>query len=215
MIYQIIACLVALLAVLALYVAFKALVNRDWVVGFLRGVAGLSAVAITALLVFSARDIFSYRAIELDKTLVTMSFRQQAPNKFQVDVQETAGAVRTLQLEGEQWQLDTRMFKWTPLFGAMGFNAGYRLDSLRGRYLVMDMDRKTSQEPQLLSVLNRVDVWNFFFEQVGVPSSVQALLVTPGFIPMADGAIFEVALSGSGLTARPLNDAAKKALASW
>ncbi len=215
MVYQVLAAVVALVALLTLFVAFKALSGRDWITGFLRGSVGLLALAATLVLAFSVQDIFTFRTAEQERTLVTLSFREQEPHMFQVDMQEMNGDLRTVNLQGEQWQLNVRMLKWTPLFTAMGFRSGYRFDSIQGRYLVMEMDKLVTQVPEALSVSEYVDVWRFLSDKSERFSSVQALMVSPGFIPMADGAMFEVALSGSNLTAKPLNDAAKAAMAHW
>ena len=52
-------------------------------------------------------------------------------------------------------------------------------------------------------------------EHGGLVPGINAMVATPGFIPVADGAIFEVVLSGTDLVAKPMNDAAKAAGSSW
>jgi hypothetical protein len=44
---------------------------------------------------------------------------------------------------------------------------------------------------------------------------MDALYGSATFLPMADGALYEIKVSQSGLVARPLNQAARDAVAGW
>ena len=44
---------------------------------------------------------------------------------------------------------------------------------------------------------------------------IDAVYGNAAFVPMEDGALFEVTLSHTGLLARPLNDPAKEAVNRW
>jgi hypothetical protein len=44
---------------------------------------------------------------------------------------------------------------------------------------------------------------------------LDALYGSAAYVPMADGAAYEVKVSQSGLTARPLNQAARSAVGGW
>lgn len=216
MIYKIIAVLVFIIALVALFLSARLLLNKKWLMGFLRGCLGIFFLALTAVLAFSAKDIASYRAVENNQTIATLSFRKKDTNRYQLELQEAGGDLYTTDIEGQQWQLYARMFKWSPLAGAMGFRPGYRLESVAGRFIELQLDRLAGKrDAQKLSSSGQADVWQFLNQHSVSFLSVDAYMSSPGFIPLADGAIYDVILSGQNLTVTPLNDAAKSALKSW
>lgn len=216
MIYKIIAVLVFIVAIVALLLTARLLLNKKWIAGFLRGCAGIFFLGFSIVLALSAKDISSYRAVENNQTIATLSFRKKDANIYLLDLQEAGGELYTTDIEGQQWQLYARMFKWSPLAGAMGFRPGYRLESVSGRFIELQLDNKSGKrDAQILNSSNQVDVWQFLNKHSVGFLSVDAYMSSPGFIPVADGAIFDVVLSGQNLTVNPLNDAAKSALKSW
>lgn len=215
MAYQAISVFISLVALGLLFFSAKMLINKQWLLGFLRGFVGFICLGFALLLALSAKDVFSYRVAENDRMVVTVSFRHKDGDNYQVELQEASGAYYVKDIQGQQWQLNARMFKWTPLMAAMGLKIGFRLENIQGRYL--DLQRgKSPIEPIGDSKNNSsIDVWQFIKDRDGGFSSVDAYVSSPGFISMADGAIFEVVLTGTNLSARPLNQAAKTALATW
>ncbi|HQQ63451.1 MAG TPA: hypothetical protein PLF22_07750 [Pseudomonadales bacterium] len=213
MIYQVLAAIVGIVAVLLVLLALKTLIRKGWLLGFIRGLCGSLLIAVAALMLLYVQDIRSYKVAESDRVIATLSFRQKELYLLEVDVQETNGGSRKATLQGEQWQLDARMLKWSPLLSAMGIRTGYRLELLQGRYQVMEMDRSTERSKEILSVSARFDLWDSISKRD--LSAVQAVMGSTGFVPMADGAIFEVVVSGTNLIARPVNPAAKTAMANW
>jgi hypothetical protein len=207
--YGIISALIAIAAAFLLWMSFRLLSNRRWIVGFARGLSGFFLLFLSVSLLFSAQDIFSYRTLLSEQTLMTMSFHRTSPKHFTVELQEATGASRKEEIDGDQWQLNVRMFYWTPLFKAVGFRTGYQLDSIKGRYIELDMKNSGTVPVALRTQDHKVDVWNFVNENSGAIPGLEAVIVTPGFMPLVDGAIFEVVLSGTELIAKPLNDAAK------
>lgn len=215
MTYKVIAGLAILLLLVALALAAMALLDKRWIKGFLRGAFGFLMLGVAGWLALVAEDIVSYRAAIPDRTLATVSFRQKDTDVYQVELQQTGGGLKTLELRGEQWQLQSRMFRATPLLGAMGLRTGYRFDSIQGRYLAIDMNGQGSKQPERLSESARLDVWAWMNAHSNENSSLQAYMSTPGYIAMADGAIFEIVLTGTNLSVRPLNEVAKAALERW
>jgi hypothetical protein len=66
----------------------------------------------------------------------------------------------------------------------------------------------------------RVLKWHAFANLVGFDAAyrlpwLDALYGSATFLPMADGALYEIKVSQSGLVARPLNQAAREAVGSW
>lgn len=66
-----------------------------------------------------------------------------------------------------------------------------------------------------LSGENPLDVWRVARRLPLLFPGVDAYYGTATYVPMADGARFEVSLSRDALIARPMNDAARQAVGDW
>ncbi|MGY4534821.1 hypothetical protein ACVW0Y_003971 [Pseudomonas sp. TE3786] len=206
---------IALLALLAVLVAARILLNRSWFLGWLRGTLGLAFVALAGLIGVVAYDLVSYDALPQDKPMVTLSFQADGPQRYRVTLLEGADE-RTVNLEGDLWQLDARLFEWKGLAALIGLQPGYRLEKLSGRFLAIEQQElaQHATAPLARSPYG-IDLWRWL--RLG-PHDLflfkpQALRVT--YLPMADGAVYAVSLSPTGLMAKPLNQAADQALKDW
>lgn len=162
MIYQILAVIFSVIALVAIVLVARLLLNKKWIMGFLRGCFGASLIALAVLLGFSAKDIFSYKSVENNQVIATLSFHKKENNIYRVDLQETAGDLYSAEIEGQQWQLSARMFQWTPLMAAMGFQQGYRLEGIVGRFLELQMDSMiVKRDIEKFNQSGLVDVWQF------------------------------------------------------
>ena len=205
----------ALLALLVTVVAGRILFDRSWFLGWLRGTCGLAFLALAVLVALVARDLWSYQALPQDRPLATLSFKALGEQRFQVTLLE-GGNEREVLLDGDLWQLDARLFKWKGLGELLGLQPGYRLERLSGRFLAIEQ-QALARHPraQLSTSPYGVDLWRWlrltqrdFF--LFLP---EAQRVT--YLPMADGAVFSVTLSPTGLMAEPLNQSATEALKDW
>ena len=128
---------VALLALLALLVAARILWRSDWLLGWLRGSAGLLLLALAGLIALVANDVRSYQPLPEGKPLVTLSFQALGPQRYQVSLLQGAEE-RLITLEGDLWQLDARLLHWKGLAGLIGLQPGYRLEQVSGRFLAIE-----------------------------------------------------------------------------
>ena len=215
MVYAVMAGVTALLGLVLLWLSVKTLADKGWLAGFLRGCIGLVLLLLTGVFFLVAEDLASYRVAENERAVLTLSFKSQGPQRFAVQLQQAGDKQLEAVIEGEQWQLDVQMLRWSPLMNAMGFHTGYRLHELRGRYLALGLDRQKTPDAYPLSQSRHLDVWQLLNNYAAHIAVLKAPLVSPGFIPIADGAMFEVVSSGTALVARPLNNEAKAAMASW
>lgn len=205
----------ALLALLALWIAARILCNRHWLLGWLRGTCGLAFLALAGLVGLVAYDLLSYAPLPEGKPLVTLSFQADGPQRYRVSLLE-GSEERSVDLEGDLWQLDARLFQWKGLAALIGLQSGYRLEKLSGRFLAIEQ-QTLAQHAQVVLAQSPygVDLWRwlrlgqhdlFLFEP-------QARRVT--YLPIADGAAYAVSLTPTGLLAQPLNQAATQALKDW
>lgn len=216
MVYSAIAAVAALLALLVAYSAAKLLWKDSWVLGWLRGMFGLGLLALAVVFVLIALDIFSYRQIQSEQTVATLSFDKKADQLFDVRVVDAEGVAHSYKIKGDQWQLDARIIKWTGALSNIGIKPGYRLDRLSGRYYSLEKEREEDRTVYAFSESPvGVDVWAWLREMKERLPIVDAVYGSATYLPMADDAEFEISLSAAGLVARPMNDEARSAVGEW
>ena len=206
---------VALLALLALLVAARVLWRSDWLLGWLRGTAGLLLLALAGLIGLVANDVRSYQPLPADKPLVTLSFQALGPQRYQVSLLQGAEE-RLITLEGDLWQLDARLLQWKSLAGLIGLQPGYRLEQLSGRFLAIEQqDAAQFTRVALSESLYGIDLWRWLRAGQHDLFLLDAQARRVNYLPMADGAVYSVSLTPAGLLAQPMTQAADQALKDW
>lgn len=196
----------------------RMLIKGTWFWGWLRGMTGVVLVLLAVGSGLVALDLYSYRQVLLDKPVATVSFQMVEPQAYIATVALTdAGDTREFYLRGDQWQMDARIIRWKTWIGRAGAKPGYKLERLSGRYLSIQDER--SRERTVHSLRDEqefgLDLWTWAYKNQDKTPVIDAVYGSATFVPMADGALYEVALSHTGLVAKPLNDAAKKAVNIW
>ncbi len=160
-------------------------------------------------------SIYSYGQLTAEQTVALIEFRENAPGEYAARLMIEGESDRLLMLNGDEWQIDARVVSWKPPVSMLGLEPIYQLERLSGRY--SDVQREVS-EPRTVHALaeaSALDVWNIARRFPILMPGVDAYYGTATYVPMADGARFEVSLSRDALIARPINDAARKAVGEW
>lgn len=216
MVYSALAAVAGLFCLLVAYMAVRLLLKDSWILGWLRGMFGLALLALAVLFGFVALDVFSYQQIQKEEVIATLSFEKLAEQKYRVVLADTKGNEKTYDILGDQWQLDARIIKWKGALANLGIKPGYRLDRIAGRYYSLEMEREAERTVYAFNESRfGVDVWAWLRTAKETLPIVDAVYGSATYLPMADGALYEVNLSGTGLVTRPLNDTAQKAVGDW
>lgn len=205
----------AVLALVVLYFATRILAADRWLLGWLRGMLGLSLLAVALIGGLVAYDISTYQEIPQDQPLFTLSVQAQSPQRYQVTILEGA-TERKFLLDGDLWQLDARQLKWKGLADLIGLQSGYRLETLNGRFLAIEQQELAQfTQVELARSMYGIDFWYWLraFQKDLFIVDANALRVS--YLPIADGAVYSVNLVPTGLLAKPLNSAAQQALKDW
>lgn len=214
--YIAITLLIALIALLLVFWGGKVLLKGNWFFGFLRGAIGLALLGGALLIVLVALDVYSYRNLADEHGVGTVSFEKMGVQHYKVKFSDEDGLSQSFELRGDQWQLDARMLKWKGPLARWGIEPAYRLDRLSGRYLTLQDERtKERSAHALVSSDHGVDVWQMLRGMDSRMPIVDAVYGSATFLPMEDGAVYEVRISHTGLLARPLNQQAESALNAW
>lgn len=208
--------LIALIALLLVLWGGKVLLRGSWLLGFIRGTIGLALLGAALLIVLVAADVYSYRNLADEHSVGTVSFEKLGEQQYLVSFADADGLTREFELSGDQWQLDARMLKWKGPLARWGIKPAYRLDRLSGRYLTLQDERDKQRTVHQLNGSNYgVDVWRVLREVDPRLPLVDTVYGSATFLPMEDGAVYDVRISHTGLLARPLNQQATSAMEQW
>ena len=209
---QILASVLIVVVIGLTLLSMKALLVRGWFVKWLRGTIGFAIVVATVFGAVLALDLLSYYKSKEGAVLATLAFSQQAEQQFTVELVGAQGGTQRYQLWGDQWQLDVRLIRLQGLFS--NELPSYKLDRLSGRYLSLEQEKNSHRSVHGFVEDAIYDTWPWMLQQQWL-SLIQAKNGSAAFMPMADGAIYEVSLYQRGLSASPVNEQAKLAVEAW
>lgn len=180
------------------------------------GTGACIALAITAVVMAVALNLYTYHRLSHERQIATLFFNRTSPQHFSAVLQRPGLPDHQVALTGDEWQLDARILKWRPMANLLGFNALCRLDRLSGRY--RDIDAENAHPPRAYPLViheRGLSAWQAARRAPRWLGLVDARYGNAAYLPMADGARFQIFVSQSGLVARPANDAARAAISRW
>jgi hypothetical protein len=185
------------------------------------GGGALLAAALGAALL--GQNAQTYARLTYERPVATLSTRQLAPQYFEVTVIQPADgdqAERTAvyPVNGDEWRVEAQVLRWKPWANVLGLDAQYRLDRLSGRYQAIEQERTGARSVHALSSDADPDgppwslsLWDAARKYRRYVDAVDTLYGSAAYMPMRDGATYEVWITQSGLIARPTNAAAREA----
>jgi hypothetical protein len=182
------------------------------------GGSGLSCCVSTALCGVAAVLLFtvlSYGRLVEEQLISQIQFRRISPQEFQARLMIPGEEDRFFVLRGDEWQMDAKILTWKPPATILGMDPMYQLDRLSGRYSEVDREVSEVRTVHSLTPVIPVDMWRIARRFPVLAPGVDAYYGTATYVPMADGARYEVSLSRDALIARPANDRAREAVGSW
>ncbi len=217
MVFDSISAALGLACILVLAMGISIVSRGNWFLGWIRGLTGLFFIALSILSGLAALDLRKYRQVLQDEPIATISFSLLQPDTFRATLaMQDFQTTYDYELIGDQWQIDAKILRWKGRMEQIGGKSGYRLDRISGRYLSIEKDRaNVPTEYEVIPSSVGVDLWQWAYEFRDQISFLEASYGSAAYMPMADGAIYELALSFSGLEARPLNSTAKEAVFLW
>jgi hypothetical protein len=181
----------------------------------LHGLSSLVFFLAAAAVALLGLNLLTYDRLTREQLALRAQFARAGDEQFNATLTYPSGAVQGYVLRGDEWQIDARVLKWHGLANVLSFDTAYRLERISGRYSDVDRERTAPRTVYALHPPERVDVWALLRAWRGYVPWADALYGSATFLPMADGAAYEVTVSQSGLVARPLNEAARVAMSAW
>jgi hypothetical protein len=177
---------------------------------------GSLLLAVAALLFVVSLNLRTYAQLTLERPVAEIVFEQRGPQTFNATLtQMPDGEIQMFVLSGDEWQLDARVLKWKGWANLFGLDAQYRLERVSGRYRDITQERTAERTVYPLAENPGLDLWQLTLDKPARLPFVDAVYGNAAYMPMSDGARYEVTISQTGLIARPVNAAAQQAAGTW
>jgi hypothetical protein len=205
----------ALLSVLFVFSSARRFRRRQLLAGTAHGGTALILLLLCVSVLLLGMTLRRYQRLSYEQLAGEVQFTRTGDRAFDAHLSYPGGEQESYALKGDEWQVDARVLKWHAFANLVGFDSAYRLERISGRYTDIKDEQTQPRTVYELSPPERVDPWSLVRRYHSYIPWVDALYGNATFLPMADGALFEIKVSQSGLVSRPLNQAARVAVGNW
>jgi hypothetical protein len=205
----------ALLGILFLIASARRLRRRRVLGGMAHGATALILFLLAALAVLIGSNLRTYQRLSYEQPAGELQLARTGDRQFNAVLSYPGGERANFELRGDEWQVDARVLKWRAFANLVGFDTAYRLERISGRYTKIEDERSQPRTVYDLNSAGRIDPWELIHHYHSWVPWMDALYGSATYLPMSDGALYEIKVSQSGLVARPLNQAAREAVSSW
>jgi hypothetical protein len=208
--------IIAIFGLLLLILACQRLFRARFLAAGGSAFSGSLLLAVAAVLFVVSLNLRTYAQLTLERPVAEIVFEQRGPQTFNATLtQMPNGEIQMFVLSGDEWQLDARVLKWKGWANLFGLDAQYRLERVSGRYRDITQERTAERTVYPLAENPGVDLWKLTLDKPDRLPFVDAVYGNAAYMPMSDGARYEVTISQTGLIARPVNAAAQQAAGTW
>lgn len=166
---------------------------------------GSTAAVFVALASLGGLNLYTYQRFTAEIPVAEVTFTELAEHRFEARVETAGQSARRVVLEGDEWQMDVRMIKWTDWLTFLGEDPLFRLDRISGRYSEIDDARAMSPTMHALTDEPTIDFWSFARASGAWLPGIDAAYGTSVFLPMRDGQRYIVTMSRTGLIGRAMS----------
>jgi hypothetical protein len=205
----------ALLGILLLFTALRRLRRRRIVGGMAHGATAIVLILLALAAGLLGVNLRTYQRLTAEQPAAELQFTRTADRQFDGVLSYPDGTRAVFALRGDEWQVDARVLKWRAFANLVGFDTAFRLERISGRYARIEDERSQPRTVFALNEAGRFDAWQLVHQYHRWVPWMDALYGSATYLPMADGALYEIKVSQTGLLARPLNQAARTAVGSW
>ena len=177
--------------------------------------SGALVLALALVAASLTLNLVTYARLTHEQQAARVTTRQLGERRYVATVQVPKEAARHYELAGDEWQIDARVLKWRGFATVIGFDTAYRLERLSGRYSDVAAERTAPRTVYSLAPETGLDLWSLVRRHHRYLPLADALYGSAAYVPMAEGAEYDVSVSASGLVVRPANEAARKAVGGW
>ncbi len=203
----------AVLLVLSLWRFFFLVRQRRILAGLAWSLQGLVLTLGFFLVLLVLSNLYGYQRLTHEAPIADVFMQQLAPQQYRVSLSlsHEEGDQLEFILNGDQWQLDARILKWKGWANLLGLDSFYQLERISGRYQDIDQARRLQPSVHdLRQPVRGLDIFRMKQLLRDKLAFVDALFGQGVYMPMVDGAHYQVSIGQQGLLVRPANDAARE-----
>jgi len=175
--------------------------------------AATAAIGTAGVMLFMS--YLGYQRLTAEQLVAVIEFTRSGAEEYTARLMIDGQLDRLLPLSGDEWQLDARVLTWKPPATILGLEPVYQLERLSGRYTSVDRERSAPRTVHSLAEERPLDLWSLARNFPKYTPGMDAYYGTATYLPMADGARFQITLSRDALIARPVNQPAREAIGEW
>lgn len=192
----------ALMALVLLIFGIGALRQKKFVGGTVRCLSCLLLLSWVALLGLLSFGAYGYQALTAEQHVADVTIHQLGHQRFRATVTMPDGERRVYNLAGDQFFIDARILKWRPFATILGFQTGFELDRIGGRYILLDDELGQPRTVFSLAAERPVDTFALIQRFPPLQLLADAEYGSATFTTVQDGATYAVSVSTSGLLVR-------------
>ncbi len=171
-------------------------------------------VLLALLGAFLGSALLGYRRLTQEALVARLDTRALGAQRYAVTITLPDGARQTVELAGDDWQLDARVIKWDTRAVVLGAPPLYRLDRISGRYHDIAQESSAPKSVVALSPMPILDLWAIKRRFTQWLPWIDADYGSAAYLPLVDGGQFTVTLAAAGgLVARPADVATAQKIA--
>jgi hypothetical protein len=214
--------LIAIVGLAFVVTGIKRLIRRRFFRAAGLEFSGLFFLLLAASTFLLASNLYTYQRLVYEQPIAEIVFQKLSTQQYRADIKALDSDFKqSVDLSGDEWQLDAQVLTWQGMATLFGLDANYRLHRIAGRYL--DIGDEQQRPRSVFSLVKKLaliknekfDLWQFAHKHQDWLRWVDAAYGSAVFLPMTDGAKYSIAISRTGLIARPANDEARKAVSQW
>jgi hypothetical protein len=210
---------VAVFGILVLFRGFGHLFSGEPGSGLWRLAIGTPVAVIGLAFALLGVNMQSFARLSYEAPVADVAVKalDRGQSLYQVTVNRLDGPRQTLicKLQGDEWEMGARVQKWKPWANALGLDATYTLDQIGNKYFdAVRANGKPITACDLKGPPPAVDEYvphSWLFWLVDHSYTEDRRFGSAAYMPLADGALYRVTMTQSGLNAEPSNDAARAA----
>ncbi len=205
----------AVLGLLLFVLGLRRIWRWKMVSGSVQGISGALLITLALMVASLAANLHTYQRLTHESPVASLRFDRIGPRYFRAYLQRPGQTAEIYDLHGDEWQLDARILKWHGWANLLGLDSGFQLERLSGRYRDAGEEKRSQHDVYPLYKSEGVDIWRLARNHPRWLPWVDAVYGSATYMPMSHGARYAISMSQSGLVARPLNDAARRAVKEW
>jgi hypothetical protein len=193
-------CLLAV-SFLTLRASVRAVRERRWTGGTIRGLIGCLLLALGALAGAGAVGLRGYSALTREVVAATVTTTPVGPHHFRATIVLPDQRLAMYDFLGDAFYVDAHILKWHPFVNLLGLHTAYELDRVAGRY--NDVAEERARPHTVFSLTRPRPLDLFAIAKSGLLRPlVDAEYGSASFVAATRPATYEVRVSTTGLLMR-------------